>query len=622
MKIFSVLVLTGMAMYFYGKAEPISDCKLRPEYIVSEVDTIGQPVDSIIISRVDADEVLDEVRAVDFTEIISAPARVRTGEQQVDDGAISIRGSRNKTMYGYDGIKINKPEIMIPQSQVEVMDSRVSKNGIVKNQTMNLPTANISVLAAKSTGIHISDMKYGEAVSSMIDANKPVLNNEIKLSGVKESEAGILTAAEWNDLNNWTDWKELTEDGVYTSMLDYWQLPMGKRESVFVINNNGIPLPNCQVDLLNTKGEVLWQSVSDHNGRAEVWQPIVAIGTELIIRSIDEVKVQLLENNRQYAETNITMEEECLPYNEIDIMFVVDATGSMVDEITYLKAELSDVVSRVTANQNVHVRTGSVFYKDEWDDYLTSVSHLNDDAEATVQFMSRQSISGGGDYPEAMEEGLGKALEEDWNTEALSRIIFLLLDAPPHDDPEVMERLELQVRKAAQLGIKIIPITASGINRETEYLMKQMAMMTNGTYVFLTDDSGVGESHMVHAIPDYEVEQLNDLLVRLIGSYSSQVSCDSHLENNRVAESIDENSDEIEMTMYPNPAHEKVIVKTSEPIDKIVLSSSTGKRLLTKSAKGDKELFFDVEDLVGGIYVVSFIKDGKVIRSQQLIVMH
>ena len=40
--------------------------------------------------------------------------------------------------------------------------------------------------------------------------------------------------------------------------------------------------------------------------------------------------------------------------------------------------------------------------------------------------------------------------------------------------------------------------------------------MTGADYVFLTDDSGVGKSHLEPIIGDYEVELLHDIIVRLI----------------------------------------------------------------------------------------------------------
>ena len=65
----------------------------------------------------------------------------------------------------------------------------------------------------------------------------------------------------------------------------------------------------------------------------------------------------------------------------------------------------------------------------------------------------------------------------------------------------------------------MFPVAASGVDKPTEFLFRAMAAMTGGKYVFLTDDSGVGNSHEEPDITGYTVEKLNDLMVREIRSY-------------------------------------------------------------------------------------------------------
>jgi len=50
--------------------------------------------------------------------------------------------------------------------------------------------------------------------------------------------------------------------------------------------------------------------------------------------------------------------------------------------------------------------------------------------------------------------------------------MFLLLDAPPHSEEQILDEVRNAIKEAASLGIKIIPVTASGINKETEFLMR------------------------------------------------------------------------------------------------------------------------------------------------------
>ena len=166
------------------------------------------------------------------------------------------------------------------------------------------------------------------------------------------------------------------------------------------------------------------------------------------------------------------------------------------------------------------MRFGSVFYRDEGDEFVTRPFTFTSDQTSLISFISNQSANGGGDFPEAVHSALDVAITQNsWNDNASARIMFLLLDAPPHYTQEVISSLELNLIKAAEKGIKIIPITASGIDKATEYLMRSIAILTNGTYVFITDDSGVGNDHLEPTIGEFEVEKLNDLMVRLVGEY-------------------------------------------------------------------------------------------------------
>ena len=106
-----------------------------------------------------------------------------------------------------------------------------------------------------------------------------------------------------------------------------------------------------------------------------------------------------------------------------------------------------------------------------------------------------------------------------WSTKAVNRLLFLVLDAPPHQMPAQVNRLKDAIKTAQEKGIRIIPISASGINLETEFLLRFLSISTNSTYVFITNDSGIGNPHHVPTVGTYSVEFLNNLMVRLITKY-------------------------------------------------------------------------------------------------------
>ena len=121
----------------------------------------------------------------------------------------------------------------------------------------------------------------------------------------------------------------------------------------------------------------------------------------------------------------------------------------------------------------------------------------------------------GGDFPEAIAEILEKTItnNDEWS-ESANKIAFLIFDAPPHDDKE--EQLEAAVKTAAAKGIHLVPVVSSGADRDTELFGRAIAAETNSNYIFLTDDSGVGDSHLEPIVGDYEVELLHDIIVRNI----------------------------------------------------------------------------------------------------------
>jgi len=333
-------------------------------------------------------------------------------------------------------------------------------------------------------------------------------------------EPGVLTAGEWNDLNNWNFWNNLLGNQNYYDDVNKWNLKEIKRYSFVVEDKNESFVANAEISLLSNQVEV-WKTKTDNKGRATLWSDLELneLNARVEFEETEETVIDVIE----YAEgiNKVYLNKTIVNKKIIDIYFAVDATGSMGDEINYLKAELNNVIKRLKQNNPLlEMRFGSVFYRDEGDEYVTRPFGFTADEASLISFISNQYADGGGDFPEAVHSALDIAItQSSWNDNASTRIMFLLLDAPPHYTQEVISNLEFNLIKAAEKGIKIIPITASGIDKATEYLMRSFAILTNGTYVFITNDSGVGNDHLEPTIGEFEVEKLNDLMVRLVGEY-------------------------------------------------------------------------------------------------------
>jgi len=74
-----------------------------------------------------------------------------------------------------------------------------------------------------------------------------------------------------------------------------------------------------------------------------------------------------------------------------------------------------------------------------------------------------------------------------------------------------------------QKGVAIYPVAASGVADAAEAIMRTAAILTGGQYIFLTDDSGIGNTHQEPHIHCFSVEKLNHIMIRMIESEISQI---------------------------------------------------------------------------------------------------
>lgn len=343
-------------------------------------------------------------------------------------------------------------------------------------------------------------------------------------------EAGIITAAEWNDLLNWQYWGGLMT-GDYSKMNTYWGLSTAKRVAVKALTPEGTPAKCVRAKLMKGN-DVLWESVTDNNGETNLWLAVEDVQSTIGIEDCrvslngvlqaDAPKLASWNDDGGVAINIYTIADgEFSPV--VDIAFIVDATGSMSDEIAFLKEDLQDILNNAAQLQSDKtIFTGTVFYRDnDGDQYLTRKSEFTSDIESTVKFIGEQSADGGGDTPEAVHTALEVTLNElQWHGSAYSKLAFLVLDAPAHVDHDgVIASLQKSIRGFAEKGIRIIPVFCSSQEKECEFMCRQFAILTSGTYVFLTDDSGVGLEHVEPTVGDYQVEHLNTLMLRLITKY-------------------------------------------------------------------------------------------------------
>ncbi len=476
-----------------------------------------------------------------------------------------------------------------------------------------------------------------DMVHDVYSEEEPVLGTSSV--AVNASLAGKLTAGEINDFKKWKMWEDLTEGELKQCAL-IWQLNPKERYTALVLTESGAPVVDCAVELIAKNNEVVWKARTDNTGKAELWG---VLGSNDVAKKIDRIEVKhenkifTIRHPKEFDKglNTIKLPVSCNIPDNVDICFTVDATGSMGDEIAYLQAELLDVIAKVKAKHtDANVSLGSVFYRDHGDTYLTRNFPFVSDVAKVNQFIAEQYADGGGDGPEAVDEALSVSIEQmNWNKDARARLMFVILDAPPHGAEANLTALQTAMRSAAAKGIRIIPLVASGggydMDKSLEYLMRCCALSTNGTYAFLTNHSGIGGNHTAPSTDKYEVETLNDLLQRVISEYLMVPDCnlqqfvtnqqlgndtvsviteiepiaDSLLaQNDTSAANVDPIANDILiLKCYPNPATDYIWVETSSDVKELYLADNSGK-LMQRMVPATSLFQIDLTYYPSGIY--------------------
>lgn len=205
----------------------------------------------------------------------------------------------------------------------------------------------------------------------------------------------------------------------------------------------------------------------------------------------------------------------------LDVLFLLDATGSMADEIDRIKSTLVSIAERISdLPSQPDLRLGMVTYRDRGDDFVTRLYDFQSDAPQFANDIRSVVADGGGDTPESLNEALHAAVNQpDWRRDDAVRLVFLVADAPPHLDYPQDYDYAAEMMTAHRKGIKIFAVASSGLDAQGEYIFRQIAQHTMGRFIFILYGGDTP-----HDVGQYSVERLDDLVVRLVQEELAPIS--------------------------------------------------------------------------------------------------
>lgn len=182
---------------------------------------------------------------------------------------------------------------------------------------------------------------------------------------------------------------------------------------------------------------------------------------------------------------------QALTQPKIEVVFVLDTTGSMSGLINAAKEKIWSIASTMAqAKTAPEIKMGLVGYRDRGDQYVTKLTDLSSDLDSMYAKLMDFRAAGGGDGPESVNQALYEAVHKmSWSqNEEVYKVVFLVGDAPAHMDYQDDVKYPETIHIAGHKGI-VINAIQSGNNRAATKNWQRIASLGQGSY-FQVEQSG------------------------------------------------------------------------------------------------------------------------------------
>ncbi|MBN1409361.1 MAG: VWA domain-containing protein [Spirochaetales bacterium] len=303
----------------------------------------------------------------------------------------------------------------------------------------------------------------------------------------------------------------------------HFELPIQERIIIKAMDADGKSIPDAAVSI-SASGKIVAEGKTYADGtflffpndKETVKEYQLSIGYQQAKEKLTfqrsgprQVDVHFKEKRREY------------PNIPIDILFILDTTGSMGNEIERLKATIEIIKLNIsTLSIKPDVRFGMVLYRDREDAYLTRIIPLTKDMDKFQASLNQVTVDGGGDTPEDLQSALKDALIKiDWNPEGI-RLGFIITDAAPHLDYDEAYTYVDASKDAKKKAIKLYSIGTGGLDLSGEYVLRQISQYTYAKYIFLThgeqgeSEGGTPDSVSHHTGANFQTDKLESIIIK------------------------------------------------------------------------------------------------------------
>ena len=296
--------------------------------------------------------------------------------------------------------------------------------------------------------------------------------------------ASPLRAGSTDDNADFTAFLAFLEQWTDNGDVKRFSRPIAVQDRRFlkVVDRAGRPVPAARVQIIDEEADrIVWEGTTYGDGRVPYY-PVVAgakqspTGGFLIQASRGAANAQKRwDGSGETVEIALPMSAKVSDPIPLDVLFIIDTTGSMADEIDRIKATLLATTQRLRElDREFDLRYGAILYRDIYDDYVTASHPFTGDIEAFDAALKAVHAGGGGDTPESLNQGVAEAVHRMRWRDGVAKVAFLIADAPPHMDYEGDTPYTASVRDAVAQGIRIHSVAASGLSGGGTVVFRQI----------------------------------------------------------------------------------------------------------------------------------------------------
>jgi len=243
------------------------------------------------------------------------------------------------------------------------------------------------------------------------------------------------------------------------------------------------PLGEVEIDIKQMSPIEGGEAGEDYLGQIHVWT--YSNDTELILQLVQVS--QIVSNFREFT---------IKIFQPLDMIFVIDITGTMPQYMDAIKTNLTNLVDLLSFTHKAPLKFGVVGFKDYPAE--TVKLPLTDNYAAVKAFINSLTASGGNHAPQSHYLGL-QAAKNDFNINSNithEKVVVFFSDAQAgKDDKASFTEAKAEADEMAELGIKIDAVLCGSDTSPQNEQLQYYANVTGGQYI-----GPEGEDHIFNGV--------------------------------------------------------------------------------------------------------------------------